>query len=126
MVEGGRETVIGMTNDRLFGPLVMFGLGGIHVEVLKDVTFRIAPVSEIDAAEMVRSLRGDALLTGVRGEPPVAFGALEEAILRLSQLVLDLPEIVEMDINPFLAFAERERCLAVDGRIRLRDPVEQP
>jgi acetate---CoA ligase (ADP-forming) len=122
MVEGGRETVIGMTNDRLFGPLVMFGLGGIHVEVLKDVTFRIAPVSEIDAAEMVRSLRGDALLTGVRGEPPVAFVALEEAILRVSQLVLDFPEIVEMDINPFLAFAERERCLAVDGRIRLREP----
>jgi acetyltransferase len=119
MIQGGRETVIGMTNDRLFGPLVMFGLGGIHVEVLKDVTFRIAPVSQIDAAEMVRSLRGDALLAGVRGEPPVAFAALEEAILRLSQLVLDLPEIVEMDVNPFLAFPEREKCLAVDARIRL-------
>jgi acetyltransferase len=126
MVEGGRETVIGMTNDRLFGPLVMFGLGGIHVEVLGDVTFRIAPVSEIDAAEMVRSLRGDALLTGVRGDPPVAFAALEEAILRVSQLVLDLPEIAEMDVNPFLAFPERERCLAVDGRIRLRSPAEGP
>jgi acetyltransferase len=123
MVEGGRETVIGMTNDRLFGPLVMFGLGGIHVEVLKDVVFRIAPISGIDAAEMVRSLRGDALLAGVRGEPPVAFGALEEAILRVSQLVLDLPEIAEMDVNPFLAFPEREKCLAVDGRIRLREPA---
>jgi acetyltransferase len=121
MIQGGRETVIGMTNDRLFGPLVMFGLGGIHVEVLKDVTFRIAPVSQIDAAEMVRSLRGDALLAGVRGEPPVAFAALEEAILRLSQLVLDLPEIVEMDVNPFLAFPEREKCLAVDARIRLHE-----
>lgn len=120
MVEGGRETVIGMTNDRLFGPIVMFGLGGIHVEVLKDVVFRIAPISGIDAAEMVRSLRGYALLTGVRGERPVAFEALEEAIQRLSQLVLELPEIAEMDVNPFLAFPERERCLAVDGRIRLR------
>jgi acetyltransferase len=126
MVEGGRETVIGMTNDRLFGPLVMFGLGGIHVEVLKDVVFRIAPISGIDAAEMVRSLRADALLTGVRGEPPVAFGALEEAILRVSQLVLDLPEIAEMDVNPFLAFPERERCVAVDGRIRLGPLAERP
>jgi acetyltransferase len=123
MVESGRETVIGMTNDRLFGPLVMFGLGGIHVEVLKDVVFRIAPISGVDAAEMVRSLRGDALLAGVRGEPPVAFGALEEAILRVSQLVLDLPEIAEMDVNPFLAFPMREKCLAVDGRIRLHEPA---
>jgi acetyl coenzyme A synthetase (ADP forming)-like protein len=122
MVEGGRETVIGMTNDRLFGPLVMFGLGGIHVEVLKDVVFRIAPVTGIDAAEMVRSLRGDALLSGVRGEPAVAFGAIEEAILRVSQLVLDFPEIAEMDVNPFLAFPERAECRAVDGRIRLQEP----
>ncbi|HJU87106.1 MAG TPA: acetate--CoA ligase family protein [Gemmatimonadota bacterium] len=120
MVEGGRETVIGMTNDRLFGPLVMFGLGGIHVEVLGDVAFRIAPVSAIDAAEMVRSLRGHALLAGVRGERAVAFEALEEAILRVSQLVLEFPEIAEMDVNPFLAFPEKNRCVAVDGRIRLR------
>jgi acetyltransferase len=119
MVEGGRETVIGMTNDRTFGPLIMFGLGGIYVEVLGDVVFRIAPISAIDAREMVRSLRGDALLAGVRGEEPVAYEALEDAILRVSQLVLDLPEIAEMDVNPFLAFPERERCVAVDGRIRL-------
>jgi acetyl coenzyme A synthetase (ADP forming)-like protein len=119
MVEGGRETVIGMTSDRLFGPLVMFGLGGIYVEVLGDVVFRIAPISAIDAREMVRSLRGDALLAGVRGEGPVAYEALEDAILRVSQLVLDLPEIAEMDVNPLLAFPERERCVAVDGRIRL-------
>jgi acetyltransferase len=125
MVEGGRETVIGMTNDRLFGPLIMFGLGGIHVEVLGDVAFRIAPVSAIDAAEMVRSLRGYALLSGVRGERAVAFDALEEAILRVSQLVLELPEIAEMDVNPFLAFPERERCVAVDGRIRL-GPADGP
>jgi acyl-CoA synthetase (NDP forming) len=102
----------------------MFGLGGIHVEVLKDVVFRVAPISAIDATEMVRSLRGDVLLAGVRGEGPVAFDALEEAIQRVSQLVLDHPEIAEMDVNPFLAFPERELCLAVDGRIRLRDPAE--
>ncbi|HET6617586.1 MAG TPA: acetate--CoA ligase family protein [Gemmatimonadota bacterium] len=126
MIEGGRETVIGMTNDRLFGPIVMFGLGGIHVEVLKDVVFRIAPISGVDAGEMVRSLRGDALLAGVRGEQPVAFDALEDVTQRVSQLVLDLPEIAEMDINPFLAFPQRERCVAVDGRIRLRDPGTWP
>ena len=126
MVDGGRETVIGMTNDRLFGPIIMFGLGGIHVEVLKDVVFRIAPISGVDAGEMVRSLRGDALLSGVRGEPPVAFDALEDVIQRVSQLVLDLPEIAEMDINPFLAFPQRERSVAVDGRIRLRDPGTWP
>jgi acetyltransferase len=97
----------------------MFGLGGIYVEVLGDVVFRIAPISAIDAREMVRSLRGDALLAGVRGEGPVAYEALEDAILRVSQLVLDLPEIAEMDVNPLLAFPERERCVAVDGRIRL-------
>ena len=125
MIEGGRETVIGMTNDRLFGPIVMFGLGGIHVEVLKDVVFRVAPISAIDAAEMVRSLRGDALLAGVRGESPVAFDVLEEAIQRVSQLVLDHPAIAEMDVNPFLAFPEPERCVAVDGRIRLRNPLEE-
>ena len=119
MIEGGRETVIGMSSDRTFGPLVMFGLGGIHVEVLGDVVFRIAPISSIDAREMVRSLRGEALLAGVRGEGPVAYEALEDAIQRVSQLVLDLPEIAEMDVNPFLAFPERERCVAVDGRIRL-------
>ena len=125
MIEAGRETVIGMTNDRTFGPLVMFGLGGIYVEVLGDVVFRIAPISAVDAREMVRSLRGDALLAGVRGEGPVAYEALENAILRVSQLVLELPEIAEMDVNPFLVFPERERCVAVDGRIRLQITTPQ-
>ncbi len=90
--------------------------------MLGDVAFRIAPVSAVDAAEMVRSLRGHALLAGVRGERAVSFDALEETILRISQLVLEVPEIAEMDVNPFLAFPERERCVAVDGRIRLLPP----
>ncbi|HUP20399.1 MAG TPA: acetate--CoA ligase family protein [Gemmatimonadota bacterium] len=122
MVRGGRETVIGMSADPLFGPLVMFGLGGVYVEVLKDVAFRIAPVSDVDAAEMVRAIRGFPLLEGVRGEPPVAFAVLEEVIQRVSGMVLDFPEIAEMDVNPFLAFAEPERCVAVDGRMRLEEP----
>jgi acetyltransferase len=122
MVRGGRETVIGMSSDPLFGPLVMFGLGGIYVEVLKDVTFRVAPVSDLDAAEMVRAIRGFPLLEGVRGEPPVAFAVLENTIQRVSRMVLDFPEIVEMDVNPFLAFADPGRCVAVDGRMRLEEP----
>lgn len=121
MVSGGRETVIGMVSDRTFGPLVMFGLGGIYVEVWKDVSFRIAPVSDTDAAEMVRAVTGYPVLAGVRGEEPVAFEILEAVIQRVSQLVIDFPEIDEMDINPFLAFGDPDACLAVDGRIRLAD-----
>jgi acetyl coenzyme A synthetase (ADP forming)-like protein len=122
MVTGGRETVIGMVHDRTFGPLVMFGLGGIHVEILKDVAFRVAPVSTVDVAEMIRAIEGYPLLAGVRGEAPVAFDALSETIQRVSQLVVDLTEIAEMDINPFLAFPDPERCVAVDARIRLAEP----
>ena len=122
MVAGGRETVIGMVHDRTFGPLVMFGLGGIHVEILKDVAFRVAPVSTVDAAEMIRAIEAYPLLAGVRGEAPVAFDALAEAIQRVSQLVVDLAEIAEMDVNPFLAFPEPDRCVAVDARIRLAEP----
>lgn len=121
MVQGGRETVIGMTTDDLFGPLVMFGLGGIHVEVLRDVAFRIAPVSDTDAEEMIRAIRGYPLLAGVRGERPVDFDVVRETIQRVSQLVLDHPRIVEMDVNPFLAFSDADRCVAVDGRIAIAD-----
>ncbi|MDX1660346.1 MAG: acetate--CoA ligase family protein [Gemmatimonadota bacterium] len=119
MVTGGRETVIGMTTDDLFGPLVMFGLGGVHVEVLRDVAFRIAPVGDTDAEEMIRSIRGYPLLAGVRGEEAVDFDVLRETIQRVSQLVLDHPRIAELDLNPFLAFSEADRCVAVDGRIAL-------
>ncbi|MDX1624070.1 MAG: acetate--CoA ligase family protein [Gemmatimonadota bacterium] len=117
MVKGGRETVIGMTSDELFGPLVMFGLGGIYVEVLRDVAFRIAPVSDVDAEEMIRSIHGAPLLSGVRGEEPVSFARIRETIQRVSQLVVEFPEIEEMDLNPFLAFADPDACVAVDARI---------
>ncbi len=119
MIAGGREVAIGMTNDRLFGPLIMFGLGGIYVEALNDVAFRIAPVSDAEAREMIGAIRAYPLLAGVRGEPPIAFDAVREVIQRVSQLVLDHPRIVEMDVNPFLAFPEADRCLAVDGRMRI-------
>jgi acetate---CoA ligase (ADP-forming) len=118
-VRGGRETIIGVSQDPSFGPVVMFGLGGIHVEALQDVAFRVQPVSDVDAAEMVRSIRGVKLLEGMRGEAPADLAVLEETIQRISQLVGDHPEIVEMDINPFVVF--ERGGVAVDARIRVAD-----
>jgi len=118
MVEGGKETIVGMTSDPQFGPVLMFGLGGIYVEALGDVVFRVHPVSDVDAGEMVRSIRGFALLKGVRGEPASDTAAVEEVIQRISQLVGDHDEIRELDVNPWLAFPDGG--VAVDGRIALR------
>jgi len=118
MVKGGKETILGMTSDPQFGPVLMYGLGGIYVEALQDVVFRVHPVSDVDAREMVRSIRGRRLLEGVRGEPASDLGAVEDAIQRISQLVGDHPRIREMDVNPWLAFPEGG--VAVDGRISIR------
>ncbi len=121
MVGRGKETIIGMTLDPQFGPVLMFGLGGIYVEALKDVVFRVQPVTDVDAREMVRAIRGASLLQGVRGEPASDLAALEETIQRISQLVGDHDAIREMDVNPWLAFPEGG--VAVDGRISIRlDP----
>ncbi len=117
MVPGGRETIVGSTRDAKAGPLLMFGLGGIFVEVLKDVVFRVHPVSDVDAREMVRGIRGYKLLEGVRGETSVDLIALEEIIQRVSQLVGDHEEILEMDVNPLVAFPDR--VLALDARFRI-------
>jgi acyl-CoA synthetase (NDP forming) len=117
MVEGGKETIVGMTSDPQFGPVLMFGLGGIYVEALGDVVFRVHPVSDVDAGEMVRSIRGHALLRGVRGEPASDTAAVEEVIQRISRLVGDHDEIRELDVNPWLAFPQGG--VAVDGRIAL-------
>jgi acetyl coenzyme A synthetase (ADP forming)-like protein len=119
MISGGVETVIGMTTDPAFGPLIMFGLGGIYVEVLRDVTFRITPLSDIDTKEMITSLKGYKLLTGYRGSKPVDIAALEDSILRLSQLIHDFPEFTEIDINPFIVTADKNRTRAVDARMIL-------
>jgi acetyl coenzyme A synthetase (ADP forming)-like protein len=119
MLKGGRETIVGMTWAPRFGPIVMVGLGGVYVEVLKDVAFRVQPVSNEDASEMIRSLRGYRILEGVRGEPGVDLDLLAEVVERTSQLVGEHPEIREMDINPFLAFPEADRCAAVDARFRI-------
>jgi acetate---CoA ligase (ADP-forming) len=116
-VKGGRETIIGVSHDPSFGPVVMFGLGGIYVEAVKDVTFRVQPVSDIDAQEMIRSIRGVKLLEGIRGEAPSDMAILQETVQRISQLVGDHPAILEMDINPFVVF--EKGGLVVDARIRV-------
>jgi acetyltransferase len=119
MVEGGREVLLGINQIPTFGSIVAFGLGGIYVEALKDIALRMTPLTTEDAQDMVQSIRGLAILQGVRGEKPVAFDKLYETILRVSQLAQDFPEIVEMDINPFLLFHEPEKCAAADVRMRI-------
>ena len=117
MVHGGRELIAGMTRDRLFGPLVMFGLGGIYVEALRDVTFRMAPFGDAEARDMLAGIRGAALLGAVRGQPAVDRDALVAVLRRISQLAVDFPEIGEVDVNPLLGFADR--AVAVDARVML-------
>lgn len=120
-LEGGRETIAGISRDPLFGPLVAFGLGGIFVEVLRDVVFRLAPIDELEAERMVTGLRGARLLTGVRGQKPCDTAALVEVLRRLSQLAVDFPAIAELDVNPLLAF--ERGAVAVDARVVLGDDV---
>jgi acyl-CoA synthetase (NDP forming) len=115
MVRGGKETILGMKRDPHFGSLLMFGLGGIYVEVFKDVTFRIAPIRELSAQRMIEQVKGSKILKGFRGEPPSDIGAIAECLERLSQLVLDFPEIEEMDINPLIVLPQGARV--VDARI---------
>ncbi|HET9708227.1 MAG TPA: acetate--CoA ligase family protein [Gemmatimonadales bacterium] len=119
MISGGRETIVGVSRDPVFGPLVMFGLGGIYVEALGDVVFRIAPLGPLDVHDMLKGIRGTAILEGVRGAPPVDFAALGEVVARVSQLALDHEEIAELDINPLLAMPVG--VAAADARILLEN-----
>lgn len=121
MVRGGKETILGMKRDPLFGGLLMFGLGGIYVEVFRDVTFRIAPIRELSARSMIQRIKGIRLLSGFRGEPPCDLDAIAESLLRLSQLVIDFPEIEEMDINPLIVLPEGSGARVVDARILVND-----
>jgi acetyltransferase len=120
-VRGGREVIVGMTHDPKFGPLVMFGLGGIYVETFNDVVFRVPPITDLEAQDMIRQIRGYRLLEGVRGEPAVDVQGLAEVLERFSQLVEDLPQIEEMDINPFMVFPEAKDFRAVDCRVCLAE-----
>src|SRR3989441_10010864 len=119
-VTGGKETILGMTRDKVFGPLLAFGLGGIYVEFLKDVAFGLAPLTDEDATRMIRSIRTFPLLEGVRGEAPRDVAALVDALLRLSTLVTDLDEIREVDLNPVAALTAGKGCKVLDARIVLR------
>ncbi len=117
MVRAGVEIIMGMYKDADFGPVVMFGLGGVLVEVLQDVAFRIVPIEKADAAEMINEIQGRKLLEGYRGQEPVDIPCLEEMLVRLSDFVNRTPSIEEIDMNP--VFAHREGAVAVDARIVL-------
>ena len=119
MVVGGKEVILGMTRDPQFGPLLMFGLGGIYVEVLKDVAFRVAPIGPDEAEAMIREIRSFPLLGGVRGEKPSDLRAIVEALGRLSQLCVEFPEILELDVNPLLVKPEGSGAVAIDARLAL-------
>ncbi|MBI3797495.1 MAG: acetate--CoA ligase family protein, partial [Deltaproteobacteria bacterium] len=126
LAQPGVEVIIGLTTDPQFGPLVMFGLGGVYVEVLKDVSFRLAPLSPRDAHDMIREIKSLPLLTGFRGQPAVDLTALEQVLLQVSALAEAHPEIKELDLNP--VFAYPQGCLAVDARVVLHaaGAVPQP
>ncbi len=120
MVTDGVEVMVGMTRDPLFGPLIAFGLGGIHVEILSDVQFRVAPLTDRDAADMMRAVKGYRLLTGYRGQPGVDIKAIEDVLLRISRLCEKIPEISELDLNPVFALPATSGCKIVDARIHVR------
>ena len=119
MVRDGVEAIIGVTREPSFGPIVMFGLGGVHVEILRDVAFRIHPLTDVDAEELVREVKSFKLLEGYRGAPPADIAALEEALLRVSRLLDDHPEILELDLNPIKALAPGHGCVVVDARVSI-------
>ncbi len=124
MLSGGKEVIIGMVQDPTFGPMMMFGLGGIYVEILKDVKFAIAPVNEEEAREMIAGIKTHELLEGTRGDKPMDTEAIADIILRISQLVTDFPEINEFEINPLMVF--EEGALAVDMRLMLKEGGSGP
>ena len=117
--QGGLEVLIGMNRDPQFGPLVTFGLGGIYVEILKDVTFRVAPFTRLDAEAMLEEIRSKALLDGVRGNPAMDKEAIVDTLLRMGQMVQEFPEIAEFDINPLIVYPKGQGAIAIDMRLVL-------
>ena len=119
MARPGTEVIIGMTKDAQFGPVLMFGLGGVWVEVLKDVAFRIVPLTRRDASEMIKEIKGYPLLEGYRGSEPANITVLEDLLLKISDFMEKTPEIKEMDLNPI--FAYKDGAVAVDARVVLEE-----
>ena len=117
MAKAGTEVIIGMVKDKQFGPVLMLGLGGVFVEVLKDVSFRVAPITAEDTKRMIASLKGKALLYGTRGEAPRDLEAISDVLLKISKLVTENEEICELDLNPL--FVYEKGIVAVDARIIL-------
>ncbi len=115
MARKGVEVIVGMSKDPQFGPVIMFGLGGVLVELLKDVSFRIVPVEKFDAAEMIREIKGFPMLQGFRGAEPADLGALESTIVKVSEFVEKNPQVKELDLNP--VFAYKDGVVAVDARV---------
>jgi len=117
MAPSGVEVIVGMSKDPQFGPVIMFGLGGIMVEILKDVSFRIVPLTKRDATEMIKEIKGYPVLEGYRGQKPAKISALEDIIIKVSKFVDKNPQIKELDLNPI--FAYHDKAVAVDARIIL-------
>ncbi len=117
MLTGGVELIVGVTEDKFFGPLIMFGLGGIYTELFKDVDFRIHPLTDYDAHEMLASFKAHKILDGWRGAPPSDTAAIEDVLLRVSALIEDIPEIQDLDLNPLIAMPVGEGCVVADARI---------
>jgi acyl-CoA synthetase (NDP forming) len=122
-IDSGRELIVGITWQPGFGPLVMAGLGGVFVEVLGDVTFRLAPIDTLDALDMLSELRGTAMLDAIRGQPAVDRDAVADILVRVARLGADFPDIAELDINPLIASATG--AIAVDARVLLSAPRQQ-
>jgi len=120
MVRGGIETIVGVTQDPLFGPLMMFGLGGIYAELLNDVAFRLHPLTDLAARELINSIKMAKLFHGFRGAAVSDIEALEDLLLRLSALIEDIPQISELDLNPVKVMPRGEGYWVVDARILLR------
>ncbi len=120
MVSSGHELILGGRQDPQFGPVVLAGLGGVFVEIIGEVEVRVAPVRRQEAEQMIDSLRGSQALRGARGGRRADINAAVEALLRVSQLLVDFPQIQELDVNPLRVFAEGEGCMALDARIILR------
>jgi len=124
MAPRGKEMIIGMHRDPQFGPLLMFGLGGIYVNFLKDVSFRLAPLSRTEASDMIRQTKAYTLLRGIRGEAPSDIDSVENVLLRISKLAVEFPEINELDINPLLVYEEGKGSLALDIKITISSKEE--
>jgi len=120
MIPSGREMIIGMNRDLTFGPMLMFGLGGIYVNFLKDVSFRLSPLSKENAWEMIEETKAYLLLRGIRGEPSSDIDSVVDVMLRVSQLVTDFTQINEMDINPLFVYEKGKGCLALDIKMTIK------